>query len=121
MGNLSFLQMLFEIIIFVPFILLLFILSVKYGGNKLQKLQNGRYIKIMEKVGLSKENGLMVVKIGEKGYVLSSASGKVEILLQISDEDMEKIESSNKLPQYDSLQSMVEKLKEYKQKIKKED
>lgn len=121
MGNLTFLQMLFEIIIFVPCILFLFILVAKYGGNKLQNLQNGRYIKIMERVGLSKENGLMVVKIGEKGYVLSSSSGKVEILLQISDEDMEKIESSNKLPQYDSLKTVIEKLKEAKQKIKKED
>lgn len=121
MENTTFLQMLFEIIIFVPGILFLFVLFIKYGGNKLQRLQNGKYIKIMERVGLSKENGLMVVKIGDKGYVLSSASGKVEILLQISDEDMEKIENNNQLPQYDSLKAIADKLKEFKQNIKKED
>lgn len=121
MENTTFLQMLFEIIIFVPGILFLFVLFIKYGGNKLQRLHNGKYIKIMERVGLSKENGLMVVKIGDKGYVLSSASGKVEILLQISDEDMEKIENNNQLPQYDSLKAIADKLKEFKQNIKKED
>lgn len=38
---------------------------MKYGGNKLQDIQKGKYIKIVETT-ISKENSLLVVKIGQK-------------------------------------------------------
>lgn len=86
--------MIFKIIICLPFILLLIYLSAKIGGGKLQNMQNGKYIKILERVSISKDNSLMISKIGEKGYVMSSSQGKVEILLEINEEELTRIESS---------------------------
>ncbi|KZL94147.1 flagellar biosynthetic protein FliO [Clostridium magnum] len=107
--DLQFLWMLFKIIIFLPFILLLIYISIKYGGNKLQDIQNGRYIKILERAAISKENALLVVKIGEKGYVMSSVTGKLEIVSELEKEEISKIESARVIPQYESLKDFYEK------------
>jgi len=107
--DLQFLWMLFKIIIFLPFILLLIYISIKYGGNKLQNIQNGRYIKILERAAISKENFLLVVKIGEKGYVMSSANGKLEIVLELDEKEILKVEASRAIPQYESLKDFYEK------------
>lgn len=111
MNNLDLVKMILEIFLFVPFVLFLFYISVKIGSSKMQTLQNGRYIKILERVGLSKDNGLLVAKIGGKGYVISSCSGKIEILLEVSEEDLKKIEAAKPLPQYSDLKELVEKFK----------
>lgn len=102
--------MILKIVIFLPFILLLFYLSIKFGNNKLQNIQNGRYIKILEKVPISKENSIIIVKIGEKGYVLTSCTGKVETLLELSYEEIKKIETSNKIPQYANFKEFYQKV-----------
>ncbi len=90
----QFLSMIIKVAIFLPIILLLIYLSARVGGGKLQGIQSGRYIKILERVSVSRDNALMAVKIGEKGYVVSSAAGKVEILKEISDEDLAGIEAA---------------------------
>jgi flagellar protein FliO/FliZ len=101
--------MLLKIVVFLPFILLLFYLSVKYGGNKLSKIQNGKFIKVLERSALSKENSLLVVKIGEKGYVLTSASGKVDTLMELSDEELKKLETPKETPEFATLKDFYQK------------
>lgn len=102
--------MLLKIVVFLPFILLLFYLSVRYGGTKLQGIQNGKFIKVLERVTLSKENSLVVVKIGDKGYVLSSTAGKVDNLLELSHEELIKLEASKEIPEYTSFKEFYQKL-----------
>jgi flagellar protein FliO/FliZ len=102
--------MLLKIVVFLPFILVLFYLSVKYGGSKLQRLQNGKFIKVLERVALSKEASLVVVRIGDKGYVLTSASGKVDTLLELSDEELKKLDASKDIPEYSSLKDFYQKV-----------
>lgn len=106
----SFWLMLLKIIIFLPAVLILFYLSIKYGGSRLQQLQNGKLIKVLERVPLSKENSLVVVRIGKKGYVLTSSNGRVEKLLELSEEELLEIESTKELPQYSSLKEAYEKV-----------
>ncbi len=101
--------MLLKIVVFLPLILLLFFITLKYGGNKLQGIQNGRFIKVLERVSLSKENSLIAVKIGEKGYVLTSAAGKVDTLLELSEEELTKLEASKEIPEYASLKEFYQK------------
>jgi flagellar protein FliO/FliZ len=110
MEGLDFWIMLLKIVVFLPFILFLIYLSLKYGGNKLQHMQNGRYIKVLERVPLSKENSLLVVKLGEKGYVVSSAAGKVEKLLEIDEEELIRIETSKNMVEYTELKQYYRKL-----------
>ena len=82
-----------RIVVSLIFILGLIYLSFIYGGGKLQSMQNKRHIKVLERVPLSKDNALLVVKMGEKGFVVSSAQGKVEVINEVQAEDLQKLES----------------------------
>ncbi|MGH4050390.1 MAG: flagellar biosynthetic protein FliO [Clostridium sp.] len=101
--------LIFKIIIFLPFVLLILYLSLRYGGNKLQKLQNGRYMKILDRVALSKENSILVVKIGEKAYAMSSSSKEISVLFEVPKEEIVSIESIKELPQYEDIKEVFKK------------
>jgi len=101
--------LLFKILIFLPFILFLLYLSLKYGGNKLQKLHDGRYMKILDRIALSKDNSITVVKIGEKAYVVSSSSKEVRILFELPQEEIISIENTKEIPQYEDMKELFKK------------
>lgn len=107
--DIEFWTLLFKITIFLPFILLLLYLSLKYGGNKLQTLQNGKYMKVMDRIALSKENSIVVVKIGEKAYAVSSSSKEISILFELPQEEISRIENIKELPQYDDMKELFKK------------
>lgn len=107
--DLQFWWMLLKILIFLPFILFLIYASMRIGGNKLQNIQNVRYIKVLERAAISKENSLVVVKIGDKGYVMASTNGKLEIISELDREEIVKIEALRAVPQYGSLKDFYEK------------
>ena len=101
--------LIFKIIVFLPFILLILYVSLKYGGNKLQKLQNGRYMKILDRISLSKENSIVVVKIGEKAYAISSSPKDVKILFELPKEEIITIENNMDIPQYEDMKELFKK------------
>lgn len=103
--------LLFKIVIFLPFILFLVFISIKYGGGKLQQVQNTRYLRVMERLSLSKDNSILIVKIGEKVYVISSCNKSIEILMELSEEEIAKIEANKAIPQYNNLKDFYNKLK----------
>jgi len=116
--DVEFWSLFLKIIIFLPFILFLIYLSLKYGGTKLQVLQGGKYIRIVEKISLSKDNSIMVVKIGDKGYVMSSTNNKIEILKELDSEELENAESvekTNSLPKYENFIELINKFKHKKE------
>lgn len=100
-----------KLIIFVPFIIFLIYLSLKVGGSKLQDIQNGRFLKILERVQVSKENYILVIKIGEKGYVVSSTSNNIEILKELTEEELLKVPSSVNIPEYKNIKAFIEKIR----------
>jgi len=104
-----------KILVFIPFIVFLIYLSLKYGGGKLQSMQSGKYIRIFERVTLSKENSLIVVKMGEIGYVLASSQGKIEILNEVSEAELIKIQMSQKVPEFANLKELYKKMKTKKE------
>ncbi len=88
-----------KVVFSLVFVLCLIYLSFKYGGGKLQSLQNARYLQVLERVPLSKENNILVVKMGSQGYVLSSSQSKIEIIKEITEEDLLGIENSKMFTQ----------------------
>ncbi|WP_242851258.1 flagellar biosynthetic protein FliO [Clostridium sp. DMHC 10] len=88
--------MIIKFIIFFPMIILLIYVSLKYGGSKFQGMQNEKYIKVLEKTSLSKDTSLLVIKIGSKGYIMSSTTSKTEILMEIDGEELSAIEKVKK-------------------------
>jgi flagellar protein FliO/FliZ len=117
--DLQFGLMFLRTIMALLFILMLIYISMKYGGSKLQNIQNRRYIKILERVSISKENSLLVVKIGQKAYVMASTNGKVEIISELSQEEIIEVVTLNAIPQYKDLKDFYEKtgLKKISEKV----
>lgn len=107
--DLQLLWMLLKTVVCLIFILFLIYGSMKYGGSKLQNLQRGKYIKILERAPISKESSLLVVKIGEKGFVMASTINTIEIILELSKEEISEIQTSKTIPQYESLKDFYEK------------
>lgn len=81
---------LLKILIFFPLVLAL-ILIVGKLGNKFNLTTNNKYMKILERLPLSKDTSLLIVKVGDKGYLMSSSSGKSEILKELSGSELENI------------------------------
>ncbi|MBU3142298.1 flagellar biosynthetic protein FliO [Clostridium sp. CF012] len=105
----EFLMLLIKILLFLPFILLILYLSLKYGGDKLQKLQDGRYMKVLDRIALSKENSILVVKIGEKAYAVSSSSKEINILFEVPQEEIITIQNAKEIPQYKDMKELFKK------------
>jgi flagellar protein FliO/FliZ len=100
-----------KIVVFLPFIIFLIYLVGKYGGSKVHNFQSGKLIKIIERVPVSKDNSLMIVIIGEKPYVISSTNGKMEILLELDREDIEKCNRANTDKKLSSIHEFYAKIK----------
>ena len=101
--------LLLKILVFLPFILSILYLSLKYGGSKLQKLQDGKYMKILDRIALSKDNSIAVVKIGEKAYAISSSSKEIRILFELPQDEIISIESNKEIPQYEDIKELFKK------------
>jgi flagellar protein FliO/FliZ len=83
---------LLKLLVILMGVIFLIVFSLKLSSAKLENFQKGKYIKILEKTQLSKDNSLYVVKFGERGCVISSSNGKVEILQNLTVEEIELLE-----------------------------
>ena len=106
----EFLNMIFKLVIYLPFILLLIYIFLKYSGTKLQSIQNGKLIKIIEKVQVSKDNSIMIMEIGSKTHVVTSTLNKIEILRELEPSEFTKLQEAKVIPQFASLRDMYYKL-----------
>ena len=96
----EFFTMFIQLIIALGITLGLMFLSFRVIGTKVNKINDNKYIKVIERVQVTKENNILVVKIGKKGYVMTSAAGHMEKLSELSEEEIMEIqENKEKLAQ----------------------
>lgn len=105
-----------KLIIFLPFIIFLIYLFFRYGGGKLQEMQNGKYMKILDRMPISKDNTLLIVKIGEEAHVIASSHGEVKILMTLPKDKIDELEKLKNIPEYTNVKDVLNKLK-----LKKDD
>lgn len=105
-----------KIIIFLPIVLILAYLSLKVGGSRMMSMNNGKLIKVIERVPLSSKAFLYVAEINKKYYVMSSSEEKVEILMEIPSEDINNI-NNGKGNFKDVLMSNINQLFKRKDKL----
>lgn len=110
MGN-ELLTMMLKIAVALPFILFLIYAVLKYGGTNLQKIQNGKFLKILERVPLSKENSLLVVKMGGQFYVVSSTNQRIEIIKELTGEETSNIQDVKSIKELRSLNDIYNNFK----------
>lgn len=53
-------------------------------------------MKVIERVQVTKDNSILIVKIGEKGYIMTSTAGHMEKLSELSKEEIDNIEEDKK-------------------------
>ncbi|WP_443659581.1 flagellar biosynthetic protein FliO [Clostridium algidicarnis] len=111
----EFIKMMIQIVIFLPFILFLVYVSLRFGGGKVQSIQNGKYIKVLEKVNVSKEGNIILVKIGEEYHIMTSTNKEIKEIAVLSKEEALKYEVDKKL----SDDQFKEYRKKFKRRIKK--
>jgi len=92
--NFELLGMFLQLILALGVTLGLMFLSFKLIGTKLNNVNNKKYIKVIERVQVTKENSILIVKIGEKGYVVTSTSGHMDKLSELSEEEINIIEEN---------------------------
>ncbi|MCH4199571.1 flagellar biosynthetic protein FliO, partial [Clostridium tyrobutyricum] len=54
-------------------------------------------------------NSLLLVKIGERAYVISSTTGRIEILYELDKDEISTLQNVNELPQYKNLKDFYER------------
>jgi flagellar protein FliO/FliZ len=74
----------------------LMFLSFKLMGTKLDAINNNKYVKVIERVQVTKENTILIIKIGKTGYVMTSTAGHMEKLSELSEEEINIIEENKK-------------------------
>jgi len=82
----------FKFMLFLPMIIFLIYITAKYGGTYLSKINNGRVIRVYERVPLGQNSFLTVVTIAGKPYVISNTQNEVKILLELKEEDLKVYE-----------------------------
>lgn len=122
----DFLYLMIKLIVALAVVLGLFSISVKYSNKGLSKINEKKYVKVIDRVQISKESFIVIVRLGEKGMVLLTTQNHTEKLEELSEEKIREIEENKK----DNLEQMSQvfnkvinkiKLKEEKNgKIKKE-
>lgn len=88
-----------KLVVFLPLVLALILwlgkLAEKYsslGGRRSS-------MKIVDRLSLSKDNALFVVKLGDKLYFVASAAGRVEIVRELDEKEAEEYKLSQ-LPKF---------------------
>ncbi|GAA0107110.1 MULTISPECIES: flagellar biosynthetic protein FliO [Clostridium] len=111
--------MIIKLIFTLVVVLGLMYLVFKISGNRLNKINEGKYIKVLEKVQISKDTSIVVLKIGKKGYIMSSSNNNTEKIDEISEEEILLLEEEKKIEKEKINQQYEVAIKGLKSKVNK--
>ncbi|EKQ51080.1 MULTISPECIES: flagellar biosynthetic protein FliO [unclassified Clostridium] len=117
--NFEFLGMIVQLILALGVTLGLMFLSFKLMGTKLNTINNNKYVKVIERVQVTKENAILIVKIGNKGYVMTSTAGHMEKLSELSIEEINVIEENKKKAAYEMTENYNNLIRQLKRSFSK--
>jgi flagellar protein FliO/FliZ len=113
----EFLKVCGKLVLSLTTVLLLIFLVFRVLGNKVNDINNKKYMKIVDRLQITKDNSIVIVRIGKKGYVMSSSAHNIEKIEELEEEELEKIENIKK-QSFNEMQSFYDrafiKLKEIK-------
>ncbi|MDU5109254.1 MAG: flagellar biosynthetic protein FliO [Clostridium sp.] len=93
----DFIFLLFKLIFALAVVLGLMYISFKLSNNKLSQFNDGKYIKVLERNQISKDTAIVVVKIGKKGYVLSTSNNSTNKIDELSEEETFLLEEEKRM------------------------
>jgi len=94
---------LLKLVIFFPLVIGL-ILWLGKTVEKYSHINRKSTMRVIERLTISKDNSLLIVKIGDKFYLVTSAQGKIEIVEEVEGEnykenEMVQLKNSRELKQ----------------------
>lgn len=84
-------KLIIQLVFALILIFSLMYLLTKLSGNKLAKINENKYITVIERTNISKDTSILLLKIGEKGYIMAANNNNLEKLQEISKEEMTSI------------------------------
>ena len=84
--------MIIKLIISLVVILGLIFILFKVSNNKINYINESKYINVIDRVQIAKDSYILIVKIGKRGYIMSSSGGKTEKLEALSEEEIINIQ-----------------------------
>lgn len=89
----EFVQYILNLVLVVPIVIILFFIAVKLGKTSLSKVGIHNHISILEKVNLSKDSSMFVLKMGEKeGCVGILSPSGFQIIQNLDSDGIKEIE-----------------------------
>jgi flagellar biosynthetic protein FliO len=80
--------LIFSLAAIALFLFLCYALS-KYLAKKVNSASNGKNIKLIERVPLMQDKGLVITKIGQQYYLMGYSTNSIEILKEIDKEELQ--------------------------------
>ncbi|MGL6105054.1 hypothetical protein [Romboutsia sp.] len=90
--NNDMLQYLVNLAVFIPFVMILIVVSIRFSRGNLEGIGIYKYTKVIERTNLNKDTDVFVLKIGDEGCVIISSPSKIEKIKDLSLEEMKNIE-----------------------------
>lgn len=109
-----------KVFVLLPVVILLIVVVLKNGGKYLSNMNNGRIIKVNERVALGKDTFLIVATIGDKPYLLSSGQNGIEIIKELDEDIVPKYKTNFTLNKENINPSLMNYLDRIRGKVKNE-
>lgn len=106
--------LIFRLIFALIFIFGLIIVFYKYSNKGINKINEKKYIKVIERIQISRDSSIIIIQIGEEGQVLLSSIGHTKVLKELTKEQLEKIQNDKK----ESYEEMTEAFNKVIKKIR---
>lgn len=92
----EFFKMFMQLLVALGITLGIMFLSYKVLGTKVYSINNNKYVKVIERTQITKDNAILIVKVGKKGYVITVNGNSMEKLVELSEEEINDIEENKK-------------------------
>ena len=85
-----------KIVLALIVILLLMLATAKLSSSKFNNVSSKKSIKVLEKIQLSKDTSIFVLKVLNKGYIVSISPNNTTLIDELTDEEVALIENNKK-------------------------
>ena len=89
--NNTFLEFIINLIVLVPVVVLLIFISLRLSKKSLIKIGSGSYVKVLEKINLSKDICLYVIKSGNTGCIIVTSNNNTQVSKKLNEDEINEI------------------------------
>ncbi|MGL5331059.1 MAG: hypothetical protein ACRDD7_17485 [Peptostreptococcaceae bacterium] len=94
----SLITYLINVLLLTPVVLLLVVIFIKMSKVNIEKFTSNKYIQVLERINVSKDSSIYLLKTGNTGCVVMSSYNHIEKIKDLNEEEIKHIlENKNSL------------------------